>query len=141
MPDDQLAHHEVPAEPVSFNGRILISYSRTLISYIENWFYNKNRLGGHSFTTVSNCISFGSQVWFATIPLLFTTSRYNWWPMFAGLFLGCASWSANVYVRAQGSAHAFACGIGNGEYSSMLANLRSVVATLAPMMYGAIYTW
>ena len=44
--------------------------------------------------------------------------------MFAGLFLGCVSWSGNVYLRAQGSQHAAAAGIGHGEYSAMIANFR-----------------
>ena len=98
------------------------------------------------------------------MPLFFRPAA---WPMFVGLFVGCIGWSPYVWVRGQGAKHAVAAGIGNGEtatvcaqrrhgrcvltadmaecfageYSAMNGNLRSLMATVTPLVYGGIYNW
>lgn len=99
-------------------------------------------LGGHGHTTFSNMISIASLLFFATVPRWFKCTPKtpnNWWPMFAGILISSLGWNADTYVKAQGVVHAEAAGIGNGEYSAMLANMRSVMSTLAPTLYAAVY--
>eukprot|EP00421_Protoceratium_reticulatum_P049106 CAMPEP_0168453060 /NCGR_PEP_ID=MMETSP0228-20121227/49488_1 /TAXON_ID=133427 /ORGANISM="Protoceratium reticulatum, Strain CCCM 535 (=CCMP 1889)" /LENGTH=450 /DNA_ID=CAMNT_0008467759 /DNA_START=32 /DNA_END=1384 /DNA_ORIENTATION=+ len=97
--------------------------------------------GGPGHTTFSNLISLAVMIYWATVPLVFRKTRFNSLSMYLGLLLGCTGWSAGIYVRAQGALHAQAAGIGNGEYSAMLANMRSVTSAIAPILYSQIYKW
>lgn len=99
------------------------------------------KLGGHGHTTFSNLISIVALAFFATVPRWFKNIANNWWPMFLGLLISSLGWNANSYVQAQGVVHAEAAGIGNGEYSAMLANMRSVMSSLAPTLYARVYAW
>jgi len=100
-----------------------------------------NKLGGHGHTTFSNLISIFALAFFAIVPLRFKNSANNWWPMFLGLLISALGWNANSYAQAQGAVHAEAVGIGNGEYSAMLANMRSIMSCLAPTLYAKVYMW
>merc|ERR1712025_45292 len=99
------------------------------------------KFGGHAHTSVSNWICVASLVFFATVPRWLRRSQHNWWPMFFGIFFSSLGWNADTYVKAQGASHAEAAGIGNGEYSAMLANMRAVMSTLAPTLYARVYAW
>jgi len=100
-----------------------------------------SKLGGHGHTTLSNMICIGSLIFFATVPRMFRKSAFNWWPMFLGILVSSLGWNADTYVKQQATVHAEAAGIGNGEYSAMLANMRSVMSTLAPSLYARVYAW
>merc|ERR1712216_715116 len=95
-------------------------------------------LGGHGHTTFSNLICIASLGYFATVPQWL---KGQWWPMFLGLLVSSLGWNADTYVKAQGAVHAEAAGFGNGEYSAMLANMRSVMTSLAPTIYARVYAW
>jgi len=95
-------------------------------------------LGGHGHTSFSNLISIAALAYFATVPQKFKKQA---WPMFLGLFISALGWNADNYVKARGTAHADAAGIGNGEYSAMLSNMRSCMTSLAPQIYANMYSW
>jgi len=97
-----------------------------------------NTFGGHGHTTLSNLVSVSACVYFATVPRGFKT---QWWPMYFGLLLSSLGWNADTYVKARAAKHAEAAGLGNGEYNAMLANLRSVMTSLAPTIYTRVYQW
>lgn len=98
-------------------------------------------LGGHGHTTFSNLICIASLAFFATVPQWFKNATNNWWPMYLGLLVSSLGWNADTYVKAQGAVHAENAGFGNGEYSAMLANMRSVMTSLAPTIYARVYAW
>merc|ERR1712166_316146 len=100
-----------------------------------------SKLGGQGHTTLSNMICIGSLIFFATVPRMFKKAQLNWVPMFLGILISSLGWNADTYVKSQASVHAEAAGIGNGEYSGMLANMRSVMSTLAPSLYARVYAW
>jgi len=103
--------------------------------------FTLEKLGGSGHTSFSNFVCIASMVFFAFVPQWFKSSANNWWPMFAGLLFSSAGWNADTYVKQQGVKHAEAAGIGNGEYSAMLANMRSVMSSLAPTLYAQVYAW
>merc|ERR1711865_198803 len=103
--------------------------------------FSMEKFGGSMHTTLSNLICIGSLVFFAVVPRLFKNTKYNWWPMFLGILISSLGWNADNHVKPRAAAHADAAGIGNGEFSAMLSNMRAVMSTLAPSLYAQVYSW
>ena len=101
------------------------------------------QLGMRHFTTVTTATTLGYCITSALVPTLSggnrTRSLFWGYAAFAMLFPGINAGYASC-LKGWGTSHAAANGLSAGEYSGYFANLRALTVTLAPLIYGRIYS-